>query len=99
MTGRKPLGSLIKTLTPAEVDVLRLLTKGLDIAEVATKLKKGEGTVRNQVKAILRKLDVPSQTKAVALVLGYRVKQLDKAIVVMGALHPGAADQVPEALL
>ncbi|WP_031571810.1 response regulator [Rheinheimera texasensis] len=54
-----------ETLSPKEVEVLRLLAAGFSNREIATAVFKSEGTVKNQVSAILSKLGVRDRTKAV----------------------------------
>ncbi|MBR0652085.1 alpha/beta fold hydrolase [Roseomonas terrae] len=58
-------------LTPREADILRALGDGEDIAAIAMQAGRSEGTVRQQVKAILGKLRVGSQAQAVALLLAF----------------------------
>jgi DNA-binding CsgD family transcriptional regulator/tetratricopeptide (TPR) repeat protein len=53
-------------LTTREVEVLRLLMKGLRNAEIAERLVLSERTVHHHVSAILRKLEAGSRTEAVA---------------------------------
>ena len=54
-------------LTPAELQVLGLLARGLHNAAIAVQLGKREKTVRNQVSSILRKLGAHTRAEAVAL--------------------------------
>ncbi len=54
------------SLSPRERSVLALLHDGLSVREVAELTGVREGTVRSQVKAVLRKLAVSSQLAAVA---------------------------------
>lgn len=54
-----------ETLSPKELEVLRLLAAGFSNREIATAVFKSEGTVKNQVSAILSKLGVRDRTKAV----------------------------------
>ncbi len=54
------------TLSPREHSVLALLHDGLSVREIAELTGVREGTVRSQVKAVLRKLGVSSQLAAVA---------------------------------
>jgi pimeloyl-ACP methyl ester carboxylesterase/DNA-binding CsgD family transcriptional regulator len=53
-------------LTPAELQVLTLLARGMDNTAIASHLGKSEKTVRNQVSSILSKLHVRSRAEAVA---------------------------------
>jgi len=54
-------------LTDRELDVLRLLGKGLSNTSIAEQLFLSEGTVRNYVSAILSKLQVEDRTQAAVL--------------------------------
>jgi RNA polymerase sigma factor (sigma-70 family) len=58
----------LQSLTPREREVLRLLYAGEPVARIADLLEVSRATVRSQVKAVLRKLDVNSQLGAVAVV-------------------------------
>lgn len=60
----QPVSQLLETLTEREVDVLRLIARGLSNGEIAERLHLSEGTVRNHVSAIFAKLDVPDRTNA-----------------------------------
>ena len=57
------------TLSPRELDVLRLLADGLDVRAISTELRISIHTARYYVKSILRKLDVRTQAQAVAVAL------------------------------
>jgi DNA-binding NarL/FixJ family response regulator len=52
-------------LTAREIDVVRLMARGLTNAEIAKALGTAEGTVKNQVAGILSKFDVRDRTLAV----------------------------------
>jgi len=54
-----------ESLSPKELEVLRLLAAGFSNREIAAAVFKSEGTVKNQVSAILSKLGVRDRTKAV----------------------------------
>lgn len=54
------------SLSPREVDVLRLLSRGLSNQQIADELFLSRHTVRRHVSSILGKLGVPSRTAAVA---------------------------------
>jgi NarL family two-component system response regulator LiaR len=56
-------------LSPRELEVLRLLARGLNNADIAGQLHLSEGTVRNYVSTILDKLDVADRTQAAVLAL------------------------------
>jgi DNA-binding NarL/FixJ family response regulator len=53
-----------ETLTQREIDVLRLMAKGLSNKEIARELGIGEKTVKTHVSNILSKLGVLSRTQA-----------------------------------
>jgi DNA-binding NarL/FixJ family response regulator len=54
-----------EALSGKELEVLRLLAAGFSNKEIAQSVFKSEGTVKNQVSAILAKLGVRDRTKAV----------------------------------
>lgn len=54
-------------LTPAESRVYVHLREGLSNKEIAERLGKSEPTVKHQVSEILRKYDVPSRARLIAL--------------------------------
>jgi len=60
-------------LTEREMDVLKLMTSGINNREIADALRLGEGTVRNHVSSILSKLGVSDRTKAVLYALQKRL--------------------------
>ena len=64
-----PQTSIADDLSPRELEVLRLLGRGLNNADIARQLYLSEGTVRNYVSAILAKLDVSDRTQAAVLAL------------------------------
>lgn len=59
--------TLAKELSERELDVLRLLGKGLSNADIAGQLYLSEGTVRNYVSSVLAKLQVSDRTQAAVL--------------------------------
>jgi DNA-binding NarL/FixJ family response regulator len=63
-------------LSERELDVLRLVTRGLSNADIAGRLYLSEGTVRNYVSAILSKLEVSDRTQAALLALRYGLVKL-----------------------
>lgn len=65
----QPASLLTEKLTSRELDVLRLLARGLTNAEIAEQLHLSEGTVRNHVSAILEKLGVTDRTQAAVIAL------------------------------
>jgi DNA-binding NarL/FixJ family response regulator len=63
---RRDLTVRLQTLTEREDEILRQLHRGQAVRSIADQSEVTEATVRSQVKAILRKLDVNSQMAAVA---------------------------------
>ena len=51
-------------LTPRELEVLRLIARGLQNKQIAAELHLSEKTVKTHVSAVLRKLDVTDRTQA-----------------------------------
>jgi DNA-binding NarL/FixJ family response regulator len=68
--------TLMDALSERELDVLRLLARGLSNAEIAQQLYLSEGTVRNYVSGILTKLDVSDRTQAAVTALRYGLVDL-----------------------
>ena len=64
-------------LSPREREVLRLLARGLNNADIARQLYLSEGTVRNYVSAILSKLEVADRTQAAVLALRHGLADED----------------------
>ncbi len=60
---------VMKTLSERELDVLRLLARGLSNADIAQRLFLSEGTVRNYVSSIFAKLNVSDRTQAAVMAL------------------------------
>ncbi len=58
------------SLTRRESEVATLLAKGIGLAEIATRLELGRGTVRNHLKRVFDKTGTRSQAALVALVRG-----------------------------
>jgi two-component system, NarL family, response regulator LiaR len=61
--------TLLQSLSDREIEILRLLARGLNNADIAGRLYLSEGTVRNYVSHILSKLDVTDRTQAAILAL------------------------------
>jgi RNA polymerase sigma factor (sigma-70 family) len=64
---RRDVAARMQTLTDREREVLQRLHAGMTVREIADEADVTESTVRSQVKAILRKLEVNSQIAAVAV--------------------------------
>ncbi|MBN1375922.1 MAG: response regulator transcription factor [Dehalococcoidia bacterium] len=62
-------------LTQREVEVLRLLARGLSNADIADRLFLSEGTVRNHVSAILAKLGVADRTQAAVIAIQHGLSE------------------------
>jgi DNA-binding NarL/FixJ family response regulator len=57
----------LSALTPREMDVLKLLGRGLNNAEIARKLVLTEATVKTHVAHVFRKIDVRDRAQAVVV--------------------------------
>ena len=68
-TDRSPARSIVGTLSPAELKVLRLLAEGKRAQEVASSLGVSLTTVRNHIQHLFRKLKVHTQGEAISLAL------------------------------
>ncbi len=67
--------NIAENLSGRELDVLRLLGKGLSNNEIAEQLFLSEGTVRNYVSAVLAKLQVSDRTQAAVLAVKHGLVQ------------------------
>lgn len=74
---RRDLMDRLATLTHREMEVLQALHEGRRVADIAKERGVSVGTVRSQVKAVLRKLEVSSQLAAVAALQRVEVDQFD----------------------
>jgi DNA-binding CsgD family transcriptional regulator len=66
-------------LSERELEVLRLLARGMSNQEIADTLIVGEATVRSHVSSILRKLQLASRTQAALYALREGFASLDEA--------------------
>jgi len=66
-------------LSERELEVLRLLARGMSNQEIADTLVVGEATVRSHVSAILRKLQLASRTQAALYALREGLASLDES--------------------
>jgi DNA-binding NarL/FixJ family response regulator len=71
VTGTQALPSTLLTdkLTEREAEVLRLVARGFNNADIAERLHLSEGTVRNHVSAIFAKLEVSDRTQAAVIAI------------------------------
>ena len=66
-TGQPPVPADLSALTPRELEVLRLLARGLSNAEVASQLTLSDATVKTHVGRVLAKLQLRDRVQAVVL--------------------------------
>jgi DNA-binding NarL/FixJ family response regulator len=66
-------------LSPREMEILKLVTKGLSNKEIAYQLGISHQTVKNHMTSILRKLDVGDRTQAAVYALGRGWVRLEDA--------------------
>jgi DNA-binding NarL/FixJ family response regulator len=60
---------ITSNLTEREIEILRLIARGLSNADISERLFLSEGTVRNHVSAILSKLGVADRTQAAVMAI------------------------------
>jgi DNA-binding NarL/FixJ family response regulator len=65
-------------LSEREMEVLRLLARGLSNSDIAERLFLSEGTVKNYVSAVLTKLGTPDRTQAALLALRHGLVNLNE---------------------
>ena len=70
----QPATLITSKLTDREIEVLRLVGKGLSNADISDRLFLSEGTVRNHVSAILAKLGVSDRTQAAVIAIQHGLK-------------------------
>lgn len=62
--GREPDPGPLEQLSPRELDVLRLIARGMENAEIAAALHISPSTAKNHVSSVLAKLGLPSRVQA-----------------------------------
>lgn len=65
----QPATNITAELTEREIEVLRLIARGLSNKDISEKLFLSEGTIRNHVSAILAKLGVADRTQAAVIAI------------------------------
>lgn len=73
----QPSSLLTTKLTEREVDVLRLIARGFNNADIAGRLHLSEGTVRNHVSAIFTKLEVADRTQAAVIAIQHGLGEVE----------------------
>ncbi len=69
----QPATLITSKLTDREIEVLRLMAKGLTNKDISDRLFLSEGTVRNHVSSILEKLGVSDRTQAVVIAIQHGI--------------------------
>src|SRR6185369_12995953 len=75
---------IMDKLTEREIDVLRLVARGLNNADIAERFHLSEGTVRNHISAILAKLNVSDRTQAAVIAIQHGIADVGRASVDRG---------------
>jgi len=70
----QPATLITSKLTEREIEVLRLIARGLSNTDIAAQLFLSDGTVRNHVSAILAKLGVSDRTQAAVIAIQHGLK-------------------------
>jgi DNA-binding NarL/FixJ family response regulator len=65
----QPATLITNKLTERELEILRLIAKGLSNADISDRLFLSEGTVRNHVSSVLAKLGVSDRTQAAVIAI------------------------------
>ena len=68
--------ALFFDLTPREMDVLALVSKGLTNRQIGIKIYLAEGTIRNYVSSVLTKLAVANRAEAAAFAVKHQIDVL-----------------------
>ncbi|MBL8096542.1 MAG: response regulator transcription factor [Anaerolineales bacterium] len=71
-----PDAGIARDLSERELDILRLIARGLTNADIASRLFLSEGTVRNYVSQVLAKLGVADRTQAAVIALRHGLVEL-----------------------
>ena len=64
-------------LSAREIEVLRLIGKGMSNAEIARELYLSEKTVKNHLTNIFRKIDVTDRTQAVLFAIKHKIVNVE----------------------
>ena len=70
----QPATLITSKLTEREIEILRLIAKGLSNVDIADRLFLSEGTVRNHVSSILAKLSVSDRTQAAVIAIQHGLR-------------------------
>ncbi|MFZ5879268.1 MAG: response regulator [Chloroflexota bacterium] len=73
-----PESSIFNDLSERDLDILRLVARGLSNADIAQRLFLTEGTVRNYVSQVLMKLGVTDRTQAAVIALRHGLVDLNE---------------------
>jgi DNA-binding NarL/FixJ family response regulator len=71
----QPASLITSQLTEREIEVLRLIAKGLNNKDISDHLFLSEGTIRNHVSAILAKLGVSDRTQAAVIAIQHGLSE------------------------
>jgi DNA-binding NarL/FixJ family response regulator len=74
----QPASLITGELSEREVEVLHLVARGCNNAEIAAKLFLSEGTIRNYISSIFLKLDVSDRTQAALIAVRHGFGSEDK---------------------
>lgn len=75
--GKQPADDLLADLSERELEVLRLIARGMSNREIAEALVVAEGTVKSHVSNILSKLHLAHRTQAALYALKRKLVPLD----------------------
>lgn len=81
-------------LSPREISVVRLLTRGISIKEVATELHLSKHTVHDHIKVIYHKCGVTSRSELVANLLSQNMFEVEESTQLQAA-NRASRDPVP----